>query len=259
MKGLFSIKGKTALITGGSRGIGLMMAKGFVNHGAKVYVTSRKKEVCDKTARELSEYGTCLSLPSDLSTEEGINSLIEDLKRKEDRLDILINNAGAAWEAPLESFPDSAWDKVFNVNVKSVFTLTRGLIPFLKAAGSPSDPARVINIGSIAAFSAASKETYSYGPSKAAVHLLTQMLARELAEKNIAVNAIAPGRFPSRMTSLIIKNKDLYESELQAIPFHRYGSEDDIAGLSIFLASRASAYMTGSIVTIDGGFTISGI
>jgi len=259
MKNLFSIEGKIALITGGSRGIGLMMARGFVENGAKVYISSRKAQVCHQVAEELSKLGTCIALPADISNEAGVLSLIEALKQKEQKLDILVNNAGIAWEEPFDSFPDSAWDRIFAVNVKSIFTITRGLVPLLEAAGNHEDPSRVINIGSIAALVSHSMNTYSYGPSKAAVHHLTQMLARELAEKHIAVNAIAPGRFPSRMTKLLIEDEEASKAELETIPFQRFGKPEDIAGLAIFLASRASAFITGSIIKLDGGQSIAGV
>jgi NAD(P)-dependent dehydrogenase (short-subunit alcohol dehydrogenase family) len=253
MKDLFSIKGKTALITGGSRGIGLMMAKGFVEAGAKVYVSSRKADVCQKTAEELSKTGTCIAIPSDLSKEEGVKNLVSELEKQESRLDVLINNAGAGWEAPLETFPEIGWDKVLSINLKAIFMVTRDLLPLLSAAGTAKDPARVINIGSIAAFTAKSLSVYSYGPSKAAVHHLTRVLAGELASQHITVNAIAPGRFPSDMTRNVMANKEQYSREVEEIPLKRWGEPDDIVGLSIFLASPASGYITGVVIPLDGG------
>jgi NAD(P)-dependent dehydrogenase (short-subunit alcohol dehydrogenase family) len=256
---LFNVKNKIAVITGGSRGIGFMMAKGFITHGAKVYITSRKAEVCQKAAETLSALGgECIAIPSDLSKEEGIKHFAEEFKKHEDTLHILINNAGKAWAAPLTEFPDSAWDSVFAINLKSVFNLTREMIPFLKAAGSSDDPARVINIGSVAGEVAASMEAYSYGTSKAAVHHLTRILARELAPMHINVNAIAPGRFPSDMTTNVMNDKEAYAAELATIPMHRFGKEEDVAGTAIFLASPSSAYMTGNIIPLDGGHRISG-
>lgn len=259
MKDLFSVRGKTVVITGGSRGIGLMMARGFVENGARVYITSRKVEACQKAAAELnSAGGTCIAIPSDLSGEEGVKAFAAELKQREQKLDVLINNAGRTWGAPLDLFPGKGWDSVFAVNLQSVFNLTRECIPLLEAAGSQDDPARVINIGSIAAYITESMSAYSYGTSKAAVHHLTKTLARELAPKYITVNAIAPGRFPSAMTVYVTSDKARYEAELASIPLHRYGKQEDIAGLAVFLASRAASFMTGNIIPLDGGSLISG-
>ena len=257
MNDLFSIKGKSALITGGSRGIGLMMAKGYVQAGAKVYISSRKADVCREVAEELSKEGTCLALPADLTKDEDLEALGDQLKEKEEKLDVLINNAGKGWEASFETFPEIGWDSVLNINVKAIFKLTRELLPLLAAAGSHENPARIINIGSVAADISDSMETYSYGVSKAGVHWLTKSLAREFAPKHITVNAIAPGRFPSKMTAGVMQNKEQYETEVQFIPLHRWGKESDIAGLSIFLASPSAAYITGAIIPVDGGFRIA--
>ncbi len=258
MNDLFSLKGKTALVTGGSRGLGLMIARGYVMSGAKVYIASRKAQACERAASELSRQGTCIALPADLSTEEGVKALVSDFGSRESRLDILVNNAGKAWGAPLEEYPDHAWDTVMSVNVKAVFNLTRDLLPFLKKSGTAGVPARIINIGSIAAFVAESMSAYAYGASKAAIHQVTCMLAKELADDHITVNAIAPGRFPSQMTTYVIENREAYEAELKNIPLHRYGEPEDIAGLAICLASRAGAYMTGNIIPLDGGALLVG-
>ena len=257
MNDLFSIEGKSALITGGSRGIGLMMAKGYVHAGAKVYISSRKADICRKVAEELSKEGTCIALPADLTKDEDLKALGDQLKAKEEKLDVLINNAGKGWEASLETFPEIGWDSVFNINVKAIFKLTRELLPLLTAAGTHENPARIINIGSVAADISDSMETYSYGVSKAGVHWLTKSLAREFAERHITVNAIAPGRFPSQMTAEVMQNKEQYEAEVKVIPLHRWGKETDIAGLSIFLASPSASYITGTIIPIDGGFRIA--
>ena len=200
MKDLFSIEGKVALITGGSRGIGEMIAAGFLSSGAKVYISSRKADVCNSTAERLSqEYGSeCISLPSDLSNLEGIASLVKELNSKEKHLDILINNAGAAWGAPLDEYPENGWDKVMDTNVKGVFFLTQKLLPLLRT-GAKIEPSRVVNIGSIDGLSAGAFENYAYGPSKAALHHLTRILAANLIKEKIIVNAIAPGPFPTWM------------------------------------------------------------
>ncbi len=253
MDNLFSIEGKSALITGGSRGIGLMMARGYVRSGARVYISSRKADVCRKVAEELSKEGTCMALPADVTTDEGLDDLVSQLQEKEKTLDVLINNAGKGWEAPLEAFPDKGWDTVMNINVKSIFNLTRALLPRLEAAGSHENPARVINIGSIAADIHNSYNLYSYGASKSAIHWLTKTLATEFGTRHITVNAIAPGRFPSAMTAPVMADKDRYDAEVSAIPLRRWGEENDIAGLSIFLASPAAAFITGAIIPLDGG------
>jgi NAD(P)-dependent dehydrogenase (short-subunit alcohol dehydrogenase family) len=253
MKELFSIEGKTALITGGSRGIGLMMARAYVRSGAKVYISSRKSDVCNQVAEELSKEGTCIALPADITGDDGLNALVEQLKLKEQKLDVLINNAGKGWEAPLESFPDRGWDDVMNVNVKAIFKLTRALLPQLEAAGGHGSPARVINIGSIAAETSNAMNLYSYGASKSAIHWLTKALAREFGTRHITVNAIAPGRFPSAMTAPVMADKERYDAEVSMIPLRRWGEENDIAGLSVFLASPAAAFITGVIIPLDGG------
>lgn len=259
MTELFSIEGKTALITGGSRGIGLMMARGYVRAGARVYISSRKADACEAAAAELSSEGTCIALPADVTSDEGLQSLVTRLTEKEQKLDVLINNAGKGWEAPLESFPDKGWDSVMNINVKSIFKLTRELLPQLEAAGSREAPARVINIGSIAAEAYSAMNLYSYGASKSAVHWLTKTLAKEFGIRHITVNAIAPGRFPSAMTAPVMADKERYEAEVAAIPLRRWGEENDIAGLSIFLASPAAAFITGAIIPLDGGTRLAGM
>ena len=253
MKALFSIEGKTALITGGSRGIGLMMARGYVRSGARVYISSRKADVCEAVAAELSKEGICIALPADITTDEGLKDLVTRYQEKETSLDVLINNAGKGWEAPLEDFPDKGWDTVMDINVKSIFNMTRALLPLLEAAGKAADPARVINIGSIAADFNNSMNLYSYGASKSAVHWLTKTLAWEFGTRHITVNAIAPGRFPSAMTAPVMADRERYDAEVAAIPLRRWGEENDIAGLSIFLASPASAFITGAIIPLDGG------
>jgi len=258
MENLFGIKNKTALITGGSRGLGLMIARAYVRAGVKVYVSSRKKDVCDRVAAELSEIGDCISLPADLSTEAGVKALVLAYRQLEDSLDILVNNAGRAWGAPFEEYPDKAWDKVMALNVKAVFNLTRDMLPWLAAAANPEEPARVINIGSVAAETTDSLSAYAYGASKSVVHYITRVLAREFAARHITVNAIAPGRFPTDMTTYVLKDPPRYEAELTMIPLGRYGREQDIAGLAILLASPAGSYMTGNIIPLDGGMMVTG-
>ncbi|HYI45545.1 MAG TPA: SDR family oxidoreductase [Actinomycetota bacterium] len=254
---LFSIKGKTACVTGGSRGIGLMIARGFVEAGAKVYISSRKKEQCDATAAELSKTGECISVPADLSGLEGIGHLVDAVQQKESELHILVNNAGAAWGEPIETYPESGWDKTMDTNVKAIFFLTREMLPLLRKGAAEEDPARVINISSIEAFKVPAWENYAYSASKAAVIQLTRHMARRLADDRITVNAIAPGLFPSRMTKFVFDNEGTVEAFKNTVPMGREGRADDIAGPAIFLASKAANYMTGSFVTVDGGALVS--
>lgn len=256
MKNLFDIEGKTALVTGGSRGIGLMIAEGLVDAGAKVYISSRKKDVCDEVAQKLSEKGACISIPADLSTLDGIKGLVEELKNRESKLDILVNNAGVTWGATFEDFPDKAWERVMNMNVRAPFNLTQQLLPLLKESGSDEDPARVINIGSIAGFQAESIQAFSYGPSKAAIHHLTRMLAGELARYKITVNCIAPGPFPSQMTAFALGNEGTRKIMEKQVPLGRIGQPEDVAGLVIYLASRGGAFMTGNVIPLDGGILV---
>ena len=250
MNDLFSVAGKVALVTGGSRGIGEMIARGFVDAGAKVYISSRKADVCDALAAELSKDGECHSLPADLSTEDGCRGLAAALAEREPELDVLVNNAGANWGAPIEEFDEAAWERVLSLNVKGVFHLTKFLLPQLRAAGTQEEPARVINIGSIDGIQVPMLDTYSYSASKAAVHQLTRHLAKKLAPA-ITVNAIAPGPFESKMMKATL---DAFGDQIAAsAPLKRIGRPDDMAGAAIYLASRAGAYLTGAVIPVDGG------
>ena len=255
MSELFSVAGKTVLVTGGSRGIGEMIARGFVEGGAKVYISARKAEACDATAAELSKIGECISIPADLSSEEGARTLAEQISAREGKLDVLVNNAGATWGAPLEQFDEAAFEKVMAVNVKGVFHLTKFLLPLLKAAGTAEVPARVINIGSIDGIHVPIMETYSYSASKAAVHQLTRHLARFLAP-TVTVNAIAPGPFESKMMAATLES--FGDQIAEGAPLKRIGRPDDMAGTAIFLASRAGSYLTGAIIPVDGGIATIG-
>lgn len=251
---LFSVKGKVALVTGGSRGIGLMIARGYVENGAKVYISSRKKEVCDKVAEELSKTGECISLPANLSKGEDREALVQELKDREQALHILVNNAGATWGAPIDEFPEDAYDKVMDLNVKAIFLLTRDLLPLLENAKRPDDPARVINIGSIDGLKSPVFENFAYSASKAAVHHLTKHLAVKLGPRGITVNSIAPGFFESKMTDWI--PKEMMGEISAGCPMGRIGSPPDMAGLALFLASRAGAYANGTVIPLDGGSCI---
>lgn len=248
---LFSLDGKTALVTGGSRGIGLMIARGYVEAGAKVYISSRNEAVCREVEAELSKHGTCIALPADLSTEAECNRLAAEVGQRESSLDILVNNAGANWGEPYEEFPDSAWDKVLALNVKSIFQLTRAATPLLGKAGHQESPARVINIGSIDGIKPPALETYAYSASKAAVHHMTRVLAKKLAPRHITVNAVAPGPFQSKMMAATLDK--FGEMIASTNPLGRIGRPDDMAGVAIFLASRAGAYLTGAVIPVDGG------
>jgi NAD(P)-dependent dehydrogenase (short-subunit alcohol dehydrogenase family) len=255
MTDLFSIAGKTALVTGGGRGIGRMIAGGFVDAGARTYISSRNAEVCDAVAAELSETGVCISVPADLSTESGCRELAAEMVRREELLHVLVNNAGNTWGAPLEEFDDAAWDRVLSLNVKGVFHTTKFLLPLLEAASTGDDPARVVNIGSIDGIHVPMLETYSYSASKAAVHQLTRHLAKKLAPR-ITVNAIAPGPFQSKMMAATL---DAFGDQIAAnAPMKRIGRPDDMAGAAIYLASPAGAYLTGVILPVDGGIATIG-
>ena len=248
---LFAVAGKVAIVTGGSRGIGRMIAEGFVENGVRTYITARKADACAETAAELSKKGECIALPADLSTKEGREAFVAEITAREAKIDILVNNAGAAWGAPFEQYPDEGYDKVMDINVKSIFTLTRDLMPLLKQGASQQNPSRVINIGSIDGLRVSTMDNFAYGASKAAVHFLTKNLALRLGPKGVTVNAIAPGAFQSNMMNATLeKFQDKIESEN---PLGRIGSPEDMAGLALYLASNASKYMTGQVIALDGG------
>ena len=250
---LFNVSGKVAIVTGGSRGIGEMITAGFLANGAKVYISARKELPLIQKAQELSEKygGECIAIPCDLSSMEGIEYFAQQLAEKEEGIDFLINNAGAAWGEPLEDFSETGWDKVMDLNVKSIFFLTQKLKSLLKTNATNEDPSRVINIGSIDGLNVPAFETYSYSTSKAAVHHLTRVLANKLVKEDILVNAIAPGPYKSAMLGSAV-NSD-YSGIADANPRGRVGTPEDMAGLAIFLCSRAGAYTVGETITSDGG------
>jgi 2-deoxy-D-gluconate 3-dehydrogenase len=250
---LFSIQGKTALVTGGSRGIGEMIAAGFLANGAKVYISARKADVCAATANRLSEAygGECIALTADLSQLAGVESLTKQLSERESTLDILVNNAGASWGAPLELFPEVGWDKVMDTNLKGLFFLTQALLPQLEAAGTAADPARIINIGSIDGIQVSLFDAIGYGASKAGLHHMTRTMANRLAARHITANAIAPGGFETDMLAPMMAT--IGDQIVGGVPLGRIGGAEDIAGVAVMLASRAGAYMTGAIIPVDGG------
>ena len=249
---LFSVRGKVVVVTGGSRGIGEMIARAYVENGAKVYITARNASVCDGLAAELSKFGQCISIPADLAKMDEIERFAAALEALEPKIDVLFNNAGASWGATFDAFPESGWDKVMDLNVKSVFFLTQRLVKLLEAAGTADDFARVINIGSIDGMHVSGIETYSYAASKAGVLHLTRMMAKNLAARHIAVNAIAPGYFPSKMTAAI--PEEWAAASVTATPMKRIGNADDMGGLAIYLGSKASGFVCGSVIAVDGGY-----
>jgi 2-deoxy-D-gluconate 3-dehydrogenase len=256
MKNLFSLEGRTALVTGGSRGIGKMIARGFLEFGAKVYISARKADVCDATAKELSALGTCISLPQDISTVAGCRALADELAKREPHLDILVNNAGAAWAAEFDEFPEHGWDKVMNLNVKSPFFLTQALHQGLKAAASAERPAKVINICSIDGIRLNPLETYSYHASKSAMIYLTRRMAARLVSDKIVVSAIAPGPFASEMNRAARDNADVVAART---PLRRIGIDEDMAGAAIYLASKAGDYVVGDTIAVDGGIAYASL
>jgi NAD(P)-dependent dehydrogenase (short-subunit alcohol dehydrogenase family) len=250
---LFSVEGKVALVTGGSRGIGEMIARGFLEAGASVLISSRKADACDATAESLRAFGDCVSLPADVSTHDGVQSLAARVAERHDRLDILVNNAGVTWGAPLAEYPRAAFDKLFATNVSGVFELTAAMVPLLASAATEEDPARVINIGSVEGTHAFGRDNFAYPASKAAVHMLTRHLALSLASQHITVNCIAPGSFHTKMVAYILDDPDERARMAARIPLGRIGRGDDLAGTALYLASRAGAYTTGVVLAVDGG------
>jgi NAD(P)-dependent dehydrogenase (short-subunit alcohol dehydrogenase family) len=248
---LFSLQGKTALVTGGSRGIGAMIARGLLEAGARIVISSRKQHELDEATLALSEFGEVTAIRADVSTIEGVEALAAQVAAHFPVLDILVNNAGATWGMPLDDFDEHAWDKVMDTNVKGVFFLTQKLLPNLRAAGTLDDPARVINIGSIDGLHVNPMDTYSYAASKAGVHHLTRALARKLGPEHITVNAVAPGPFESKMMAATLRA--FGDNIAASAPMRRIGRPDDMAGVAVFLASRAGSFVNGAVIPVDGG------
>ncbi len=254
---LFGVAGRTAVVTGGSRGIGEMIAEGFVDAGASVIITARKAEELQATADRLSEKladgATVTAVPGDLSTVEGVTAFAEAVRAITPTVDILVNNAGATWGAPLDDYPESGWNKLMDVNLRGVFFLTQSLLPELRAAATAEHPARVINIGSVDGLRVPGMEVYAYSASKAAVHQLTRHLAARLAPEHVLVNAIAPGPFESKMMAFALEDEQMRAAVAADVPLGRIGTPDDMAGTALFLASRAGAYVTGAVLPVGGG------
>ena len=248
---LFGLSGKRALVTGGTRGIGMMIARGLLQAGARVVISSRNPEACAKAQKHLSAFGDVRAIPADLSRHDECERLAHVVTADGERLDILVNNAGAMWDEPLATFPDEAWDTVIDLNLKSPFWLVQALLHSLRDSGTADDPARIVNIGSIAAIHIPARPNYSYSSSKAALHQLTRVLAKELGPQHITVNAVAPGPFPSTMMAATLD--EFGEAIAASAPLRRIGRDDDMAGVAVFLASRAGAYLTGTVIPVDGG------
>ncbi|WP_176599238.1 SDR family oxidoreductase [Sphingobium sp. 15-1] len=253
MAGLFDLSGKQCLVTGGAQGLGRMIAEGLLRAGAAVAITSRKADLAQANAAEMSALGPCTGYGADLSTAEAAVELVARFSADVGRCDILVNNAGKTWGASIDSFPDKAWSSVMTVNVQTPFTMIRELLPLLRASGTPDDPARIINIGSVAGAKVERLNSYSYTASKAAIHMLTRELAADLAVDNITVNAIIPGYFPTKMTAHLRDDEQVDPATLAHIPLHRLGRPDDIAAAIIYLSSRGGSYITGAHIPVDGG------
>ncbi|WP_164659006.1 SDR family NAD(P)-dependent oxidoreductase [Tropicibacter sp. Alg240-R139] len=256
---LFSLHGKTALVTGGATGIGRMAAEALVRAGARVLITSRKGDACEAVAAQLNELdapGTAEGFAGDVGSAEGIDSIVSEVRNRTEALDILMNNSGVTWGAPMGQFPHEAWEKVMNVNVAGVFDLTQKLLPMLMASATDGDPARVINVGSVMGEIPMGDGAYSYSASKAAVMHLSKIMAKELAGYNVTVNSLAPGPFVSRMTAFATADEEKRAKVGSDVPLGRVGRDEDIAGCMLFLCGRGGAYVTGAIIPVSGGINV---
>ena len=252
---LFGVRGKVALVTGGTRGIGLMIAEGLVRCGARVYVASRKPEACQEAESTLSEFGECVAIPSDVSTIAGCQALADEIAGRESRLDILVNNAGLTWSGDIDKFSEKAWDKVMDLDIKGPFFLIQKVLPLLRAAASPEQRASIVNVSSVNGLKPSGLRNYSYVAAKAGLNQLTAQLARDLMDEQINVNCIAPGPFQSKMTAPLYATPELEEQVRAGFPMKRWGAVEDAAGLTIFLSSRAGSYLSGVVLPLDGGAT----
>jgi NAD(P)-dependent dehydrogenase (short-subunit alcohol dehydrogenase family) len=253
---LFSVSGRTALVTGGATGIGRICAEALLSAGARVLIASRKAEACEAVAKELSAIGPCEGFGGTVASEQGVAALAEEVRGRTSRLDILVNNAGVNWGSPFEKFEWKGWDRVLGVNVSGLFTLTRDLMPLLLASGSQDRPATIVNIGSVMGTITQSENAYSYAASKAAVHHLTRILALEFAGRHVTVNAIAPGPFKTKMTSFTLDKDDGLAAALTGVPMGRLGRPEDLAASLLYLAGRGGAYTTGAVLPVDGGVSV---
>lgn len=251
---LFSLTGRTAVVTGGTSGIGLMIARGLLLAGASVFIVGRNPTTCKETCQALSSYGQCHFITADISVSKGITTLVETLNNNAPDLSILVNNAGITGHAPLGEYSEALWEDIVTLNLKAPFMLIQALLPLLKKNASGPRPSHIINTGSIAALINSTPNSWAYGPSKAALHHLTKTLAKKLTPEHIHVNAIAPGLFPSKLSAWIMEDDEASSASLQQIPAGRHGEPDDIAGLIIFIA--ASQYLTGTVLTLDGGLSL---
>ena len=249
---LFGVAGKVVLVTGGSRGIGLAIAEGFVRAGARVYISARDAVACAAAAETLSRDGSCTAIAANLAEAEGRAALVEGVRAREERLDILVNNAGAIWAAPLADYPESGWDKVYDLNVKATFFLIQQLLPMLETAATPDDPARIVNVGSVNALRIPTHETYAYVSSKAALHQMTRHLAAQLAARHVTANVLAPGLYPSKMQTAEIARRGA-AAVAAPVPLKRLATAQDMAAAALYLTSRAGAYLTGAVIPVDGG------
>ncbi|NOD75426.1 MULTISPECIES: SDR family oxidoreductase [unclassified Ruegeria] len=256
---LFSLEGKTALVTGGATGIGRMAAEALVRAGARVLIASRKGDACAEVAAELNALdapGHAEGFAGDIGSEAGIANLVSDIQKRTETLDILMNNSGVSWGAPLGQFPYDAWDKVMSVNVTGIFELTQRLLPLLMKSGTADDPARVVNVGSVMGEVPMGDGAYSYSASKAAVLHLTKIMAKELSPYHITVNALAPGPFVSRMTAFATADETTRDKVGKSVPLGRVGRDEDIAGCMLFLCGRGGSYVTGAVIPVSGGINV---
>lgn len=254
LNALFSLHNRTAVVTGGTSGIGLMAARGLLLAGAQVYIVGRNEGTCKAKAEELSSLGDCRYLVADLGQQDGVDSLAAQIKAQAPNISILLNNAGITGHSPLGEYSRELFDNVVDLNLKAPFMLIQAILPLLKANASAAQPAQIINTGSVAAILASTPDSWAYGPSKIGLHHLTRMLAKKLTPDHIHLNAIAPGLFPSKMSAWIVEDDAATKASLELIPAGRLGEPDDIAGLIVYIAS--SRYLTGTVIPLDGGYTL---